>query len=149
MGRGSDEIFKDLLGIQEKMYRLFDEHTAKARLKNESGPPHWAPPVDIFETHDEFILSAELPGMAQDEIHLEISGDLLELSGERPLNTSDPRLNYHRIERPNGMFQRAFRLPDGIDSSNVSASYRAGVLKITLPKQARKQPKPVSVKVES
>lgn len=149
MGRGSDEIFKDLLGIQEKMYRLFDEHTTKARVKNETGPAHWAPPVDIYETQESFILSAELPGMSQEEIHLEITGDLLELCGDRPLNAMDPQRCHHRIERPNGIFQRAFRLPDGIDSSKVSATYRSGVLRVVLPKQELKHQNPVAVKVET
>ncbi len=148
MGRGSDEAFRDLLGLQEKMCRLFDEQSARMRGEKEPVSGHWSPPVDIYETDGEFVLVAEIPGITQEEIHLEISGEMLVLRGERPSNTRHPSHSYHRIERPNGIFQRIFRLPAVVDAAGVAATYRDGVLRVTLPKRAGPLARSVSVQVD-
>lgn len=135
MGRGSDEALRDLLGLQETLYRLFDEHASRERPAREAVPTPWSPAVDIYEDGDTFVLTAEVPGMEQDDIHLEITEDHLVLRGERPLHTGAPALSYHRVERPNGIFQRTFRLPAVVDPEAVSAAYRDGVLRVTLPKR--------------
>jgi len=146
MGKGSDEALRDLLGLQETLYRLFDEQTTRERPAREAVPTPWSPAVDIYEASETFVLTAELPGMDQDDIHLEITEDLLVLRGERPLHTGAPVLSYHRVERPNGIFQRTFRLPAVVDPQTVSAAYRDGVLRITLPK--RGSGRPIGVRVE-
>lgn len=148
MGKASDEVLRDLLGLQETLCRLFDEHAGRERRQGEAGPSPWSPAVDIYETGESFILAAELPGMAQDDIHLEVLGDLLVLRGERPLHTGAPALGYHRVERPNGIFQRTFRLPAGVDAEAVSAGYRDGVLRVTLPKRMPPGTAGVRVRVE-
>lgn len=148
MGKASDEVLRDLLGLQETLCRLFDEHAGRERRQGEAVPSPWSPAVDIYETPESFVLAAELPGMAQEDIHLEVMGDLLVLRGERPLHTGAPALGYHRVERPNGIFQRTFRLPAGVDAGAVSAGYRDGVLRVTLPKRARPEPAGVRVRVE-
>jgi HSP20 family protein len=148
MGRGSDEVLRDLLGLQEKIYRLFDDQTAQASGDHDSVAAHWAPPVDIYETGEAFVLVAEIPGVDQEQIHLEVADDLLVLRGERPLNTSNPGLSYHRIECPNGIFQRAFRLPAGIDSARVSATCQDGVLRVNLPKRDEAKARSIRVQVQ-
>ncbi len=148
MGRGSDEVLRDLLGLQEKIYRLFDDQTAHAAGDRDSVSAHWAPPVDIYETGEAFVLVAEVPGVDQKEIHLEIADDLLVLRGERPLNTSNPSHSYHRIERPNGVFQRAFRLPAGVDPAKVSAICRDGVLRVDLPKKDAIRTRPIAIQLQ-
>ena len=148
MGRSTDEVLRDLMGLQEKIYHMFDEQTANARGQAEGVSPPWTPPVDIYETPESFVLLAEIPGVEQEEIDLEISDDLLVLRGERPLDRGDPDLRYQRVERPNGVFQRAFRLPSGIEAEAVRASYRDGVLRVTVPKQDRKKGTAVAVELE-
>jgi HSP20 family protein len=148
MGRGSDEVLRDLLGLQEKIYRLFDDQAAHAKGNRDAVSAHWAPPVDIYETREAFVLVAEIPGVDQEEIHLEISDDLLVLSGERPLNTRDPDLSYHRIERPNGIFQRAFRLPVGVDPTKVNATCRDGVLRVNLLKKDETEPRAITIQLQ-
>jgi len=147
MGRGSDEVLRHLQGLQETLYRHFDEPQGAARGEGDGVAP-WSPPVDIYETPDSFVLLAELPGMDQDDIHLEIAEELLALRGERPLHTGDPAMSYHRVERPNGLFQRAFRLPAGVAPEAVSASYRDGVLRVTLPKSRTSPSRAIDVVVE-
>lgn len=148
MGRGSDEAFRDLLGLHEKMCRLFDDQAGRVRGDREAMTAHWSPPVDIYETAAAFVLAAEVPGIEEDEIHLEISEDVLVLRGERPSHTRQPSHSYHRIERPDGSFQRLFRLPAVVDPQGVRASYREGVLWVNLPKREEGAPKPIPVKVE-
>jgi HSP20 family protein len=148
MGRGTDESFRDLLGLQEKMCRLFDDHVSHGPSPREPVSSHWSPPVDIYETSDEFVLVAEIPGVSQEDIDLELSDDLLVLRGERPTVTGDPAHSYHRIERPNGIFQRAFRLPAEVDASDVQAVYREGVLWVTLRKRETARARSVAVRVE-
>jgi HSP20 family protein len=148
MGRGSDEAFRDLLGLQEKMCRLFDEQLTESRCARDQVSAHWSPAVDIYETAADFVLVAEIPGMTQEDIHLEITDDVLVVQGERPSNTAEASHSYHRIERPSGIFQRAFRLPAVVDPSGVKASYRDGVLCVTLPKREGARSRPISVRVD-
>jgi len=149
MGRGSDEAFRDLLGLQEKMCRLFDEQFSQSRPAKEPVATHWSPAVDIYETAADFVLVAETPGMSQEDIHLEITDDVLVLRGERPSHTGETSHSYHRIERPHGIFQRAFRLPAVVDADGVKANYADGVLRVTLPKREGARSRPISVKVEA
>lgn len=148
MGRGSDEAFRDLLGLQEKMCRLFDEQFTRSGAPREAVSAQWSPAVDIYETPTDFVLVAEIPGMTQEEIHLEITDDVLVLQGERPSSTGEASHSYHRIERPNGIFQRAFRLPSVVDAGGVKASYADGVLCVNLPKKEGARQHPISVRVE-
>ena len=146
MGKGSDEVLRHLQGLQETLYRLFDEQHRTSPSEGDGVVP-WAPAVDIYETAESFVLVAELPGMQQDDIHLEIAEDRLVLRGERPLQAEDAAASYHRVERPNGLFQRAFRLPSGVASDSASAAYRDGVLRVSLPKTQASSARAIDVEV--
>lgn len=148
MGRGSDEAIRDLLGLQEKMCRLFDEQLGTSGGRGEAVSGHWSPAVDIYETAEQFVLVAEVPGISQEEIDLEINDDVLVLRGERPASTSEASHSYHRLERPNGMFQRAFRLPAEVEPAGVAATCRDGVLSVVLPKREGPRARSISVRVE-
>ncbi len=133
MGRGSDEVLSDLLSLQTKIHRLFVE-PGTAREPRAAVAATWCPAVDIYETEEALVLAAEVPGVDRDEIRVEVSGDLLVLRGERAIHTSDAELSYYRVERPKGGFRRSFRLPAGVRSDEVRATYRDGVLEVLLPK---------------
>lgn len=135
MGQGSDEAFRDLVGLQDEICRLFDEQSVRVRGGREPNRAQWMPAVDIYENGDSFVLVAELPGVAQEEIRLEVVDDLLVLRGERPSSTGEASHSYHRIERPHGIFQRTFRLPVLVASEGVSANCSEGVLRVVLPKR--------------
>ncbi len=136
---GSDLLH--LLGLRERMNRMFDEENERQGLDLSTGHVGWAPPVDIHDGGDRFVLSAELPGLTEADIDLEIVGDSLVLSGERIPNTNDKVVCYHRVERPEGPFRRAFRLPGEVNPSGVKAEYRDGVLYVELPKLKSKTKK--------
>lgn len=148
MGQGSDEVLRGLLGLQARMYRLFGEQGSSSEGGSEPVSSRWAPPVDIYETEEALVLVAEIPGLDREEIDLEITEDLLVVRGERPVPTSDPQLSYYRVERPNGIFQRSFQLPAGVDPAGATATCKDGVLRITVPKRGNAKAQTIAVKVE-
>lgn len=105
----------------------------------------WAPAVDIRETESEFVAIAELPGLTKDDIQVSIEDNVLSISGERTLEKKTENDTYHRVERSYGAFSRAFSLPKGVDTSNVNASFKDGVLTLTVPKTEEVKPRRISV----
>jgi len=95
----------------------------------------WIPPVDIYETGDSYILTAELPGVEQPDVRIEVTGSELTIRGERRLLPPCTEENYHRLETARGRFLRTFTLPDKLDSEAITASLKDGVLEVRLPKE--------------
>ncbi len=96
----------------------------------------FAPAVDILEEEDAIVLSAELPGMKAEDVHVHVENNVLTLSGERKLEHEEKQGGYHRIERSYGSFSRAFALPKNVDSEHIDAKLEDGVLRLKLPKRA-------------
>jgi HSP20 family protein len=123
-------------------WRDFDEVTNRlARLFDDVGMRHgnggiWSPPVSVSETADELILTAELPGLSEDDVHIEIENDVLTISGEKSEERTEgeEERNYHIWERSYGSFRRSFTLPRAVISDQVTAHFENGVLEIRLPK---------------
>ena len=112
---------RDLLAIQQRLDRFAP------------GPAGWMPPVDLLETADRYVITAELPGMSQDDVQIHVHEGRLTLSGvrrERELACEE----FHRIERGHGAFSRTFQLPVAIDAGRITADLRDGVLTVTCPK---------------
>ncbi len=142
--------FKDLLSIQDRMNRLFDEtltRTSRGECEDIARGV-WSPAVDIYETEESIVLKAELPGIDKKEVSIEVKDNMLILKGERKFEKEIKEENYHRMERAYGSFQRIFTLPNIIKKENVKAKYRDGVLEIALPKIKEAKPKHVNVEVE-
>jgi HSP20 family protein len=106
----------------------------------------WAPPLDISETDDAIHVRAELPGIEAKDVHLEVHGDVLQISGEKKRESSDEGDNYYRTERYWGGFQRAVTLPSSVDVDKVEATCRKGVLSVKLPKAESAKTKRIEVK---
>jgi HSP20 family protein len=104
-----------------------------------AGEP-WVPPVDIYETDEQYILNAELPGVAREDIHIEISGSELTIRGERREDLVCSEESFYRVEGMRGHFCRTFTLPKCLDSEAVRTSLRDGVLSLVIPKSSRKTP---------
>ncbi|RMH15816.1 MAG: Hsp20/alpha crystallin family protein [Acidobacteria bacterium] len=105
----------------------------------------WMPAVDIRETDDAFIATAELPGMDKKDIEVTVDGNVLTLRGERKLEDAQKDNGYRRIERAYGTFQRSFALPTGVDSTKVSAQFKDGLLTLTIPKAEDAKPRTIKV----
>ena len=98
----------------------------------------WAPPVSVAETADELIFTAELPGLSEDDVQIEIENDVLTISGEKSEEHTEgeEERNYHLWERTYGSFRRSFTLPRAVRSEQATAEFENGVLEIRLPKSA-------------
>jgi|DewCreStandDraft_4_1066084.scaffolds.fasta_scaffold01070_40 HSP20 family protein len=107
-----------------------------------------SPAVDIEEDKDKYILKADLPGMKQDDIKVEVDDGVLKIYGERKTEKKeeDKEKKYHYYERSYGAFERRFVLPSDIDSDKIDAKYENGVLEILIPKTESKKPKEIKVK---
>jgi HSP20 family protein len=119
--------------IQLEVNRLFDSFFGRG-APTPAGERVWAPPVDVYETQDEMVVNAELPGLSEKDIHLSITGDLLTLRGERRWEEQGKPQEYLRTERWYGKFERTLPLAFPVQAEQVKASYRDGVLVVTLPK---------------
>jgi len=103
------------------------------------------PTVDIFETDDDIVVTAELPGLEKDQVGVEYKDGILTLRGERNLEREVKEESYHRMERSYGAFHRSFTLPGTVDEEKISARMKNGVLEIHLPKKEAAKPKQIKV----
>jgi HSP20 family protein len=145
------EPFRDLVSIQERMNRLFDDaFRGNPRASGEDEwalGGTWAPSVDIFEQEGNIVLKAELPGMDAKDVEIHVENNVLTLRGERKLDDEVKRDSYHRVERSYGAFARSFTLPSVVDTERIKADYKDGVLRVTLPKKEEAKPKQISISV--
>jgi HSP20 family protein len=108
----------------------------------------WAPKLDVSETKDAMVVTAEMPGIDPREIEIALTGDLLTLKGEKEKETGDKEERFHRVERTYGAFLRSVRLPMAVDGSKVTATFKNGVLVVTLPKTPAAKGTMIPVKAE-
>lgn len=138
--------FRDVMGIQDRMNRIFEDMLARSRSREEGlEGGAWMPAVDIYETGDDVVVKAELPGVEKDRIGVEVKDGVLTLRGERKRETEIKEENYHRIERSYGTFVRSFVLAASVDEDKVNARMTDGVLEIHLPKRAEAKPKKIRI----
>jgi HSP20 family protein len=105
----------------------------------------WAPAVDISEGDQAFTLTAELPGFSKDDVKIEVQDNRLTLKGERKRDTDVQEKQYRRVERVYGAFERSFKLPMAVEADKAEATFKDGVLKLTLPKVEEAKPQPISI----
>jgi HSP20 family protein len=142
--------FRDVMTLQDRMNRLFDQALSKTRADDEEGlaTSTWLPAVDIFETADNIVMKAELPGVSRENIDIQVRDNTLTLKGERTFEREVKDENYLRIERSYGAFQRAFSLPTVIQQDKIKAVFKDGVLEVTMPKAEVAKPKQVKIDVK-
>ena len=107
--------------------------------------PGWAPLVDLYETDETFVLTAELPGLTQDEIDIHAEDNRLVIRGERAGGGGHGSAQFHLVERGHGRFARSFVLPESIDVERVTADLTQGLLTITMPKAGVRGPRHIDV----
>jgi HSP20 family protein len=135
----------DELDTFPRSLKLWEEPFA--RLFSDPGLRPWTPAVDIVETEDELTFRADLPGMKQEDIDVQIENGTLTLKGSRKFEQEEKEKGYHRIERSYGSFTRAFSLPDTVDTEKAKASYKDGVLQIVFARREAAKPRSVKVSV--
>ena len=140
---------RDLLSIRDEVNRLFDNFfTGLPERRRGLLDGEWAPSVDVAETDNEVVVTAELPGVKQDDVDITVTDDVLTLKGEKKEEKEVKEKNYHRIERSYGSFQRSVSLPAGVQADKAKATYKDGVLHITVPKAEEAKPKQIKINVE-
>ena len=142
--------FEDMARLQREVNCLFDDSgrpTGRGGAELASART-WAPAVDIFEDREEIVVRADLPGLRQEDIDIELTGDTLTLKGERKFQDTQRKDNYVRVERAYGHFQRSFTIGVPVRNDAVKASYRDGILEVHLPKSEETKPKKVQVTAE-
>ena len=139
------EPFKDLSSIREHLNRLLEESIIKMVQRKNSLKGSWNPLADIYELEDEIILTVELPGMSQKDITIEMKDDILTIRGERKLGKDVREENYQRMERLFGNFERSFMLSSTVNINAIKASYKNGVLTVSLPKKKEHSKRKIKV----
>ena len=141
--------WKDFGSLQERINRMFDDtiRTLYPTDGEELDKGTWAPAVDIYETNDSFVVSADLPGLNKDEIQIDLKDNTLTLKGEKKFEEKVSKDNYIRVERAYGSFVRSFTLPQNVDPEKIKAKYKEGVLEMTIPKKEEAKPKQIKVEL--
>jgi len=129
------------------MNRLFDDFFGRLPMRTEGMERMWAPNVDVSETKDNIIVTAEIPGMTKDDIKVTFNENTLTLSGEKKQEKEEKDADYHRIERSYGSFTRSFDLPTTVQFDKIKANYKDGVLQVTMPKSEEVKPKEIPIAV--
>lgn len=126
---------RDILHLQERMNRLFEESLARGRIEGLAlGAAGWTPLADVLEAAEGFVVVMELPGVEQDDVEVQVDGDELVVRGERRMPGPVRPESFHRMERSYGSFSRAIRLTEEVDPARVTAQFRDGLLRLELPK---------------
>lgn len=141
------EPWNVLSKFHDEVNRLFDDRMGKVAESDGSSvvTSHWTPAVDIKENPDSFELHADVPGVDPKEIEITMEDGVLAVKGERSTETKEEREGYRRVERARGTFYRRFSLPDTADASRITARGENGVLKVTIPKVEKAQPRRIEV----
>jgi HSP20 family protein len=138
---------RELLGVQSEMNRLFNNFFDRDLSETSYRRTVWEPAVDISETADDFLVSADLPGLNKDDVKISYEDGVITIKGEKKQEKETKDKNYHRVERSYGMFERSFRLPSRIDVNTIEAKFKDGVLNLRLPKAAEARPKEIPIKI--
>ena len=130
--------------LQNHMNRLFD--TALQGWPGDSnGTTQWTPSADIYEAETELVVNLDLPGVDPKMIDIRVENNVLSIRGERQFEDKQNKENFHRVERSYGPFARSFTLSTAVDADKIRASYKSGVLSITLPKAEAAKPKRIQI----
>jgi len=139
---------RELSSLQAEMNRLFQSFfDTPSTSGGTGGLRRWHPAMDLVETEDHFVLRADLPGVAESDVKVELEDNVLTVSGERRHEQEVKKGGYYRIERASGTFARTLTLPEGVDADAVEATFDKGVLEIRIPKPAERKPRRVAISV--
>ncbi len=141
--------WRDVLSLRDEIDRLFEDFfPVRSGERRDYVADVWAPAVDIYETKDDVVVKAELPGMNKEDIKINIVDNSLVIEGEKKQEKEVKEENYYRVERRYGAFRRVIEIPVPVKTEGVEATYKDGVLEVKLPKKEEAKPKEIEVKVK-
>ncbi len=143
------EPVRELSTIQGEMNRLFNTFFDAPAAAGEGAQSlrRWVPAMDLVETGESFVLRADLPGLAEQDVNIELEDNVLTISGERQADHEERKEGYYRVERAWGTFSRSLTLPEGVDPEAVQANFHHGVLEVRIPKPEVRKPRKVAISV--
>jgi HSP20 family protein len=141
------EPVRELGTIQNEMNRRFNSFFDTPTTANGTTFRRWIPAMDLVETDGAFVLKADLPGLSESDVNIEVEDDVLTISGERKSEQQDRKAGYYRVERSYGSFRRSLTLPEGVEADSVKATFANGVLEVTVPKPVHQAPRKVQITV--
>jgi|SRR5579859_127320 len=141
------EPAREMASLQNEMNRLFSTFfDAPASATGNVNPlRRWIPAMDLVETEDDFVLRADLPGLSENDVKIELEDNVLTVSGERKAEHEQHKEGYYRVERAFGSFARSLTLPDGVNPDQVRANFDRGVLEVRIPKPEQRKPRKVTI----
>jgi HSP20 family protein len=140
------EPARELQSIQQEMNRLFGTFV-DPQSGVDGGGRRWVPATDLVEEGDHYVLRADVPGVSEDDVKVELEDNVLTISGERKSEHEQRKNGYYRIERASGRFARSLTLPEGVDAASIKARFENGVLEVSIPKPAERKPHRVAIDV--
>jgi HSP20 family protein len=139
------EPLREFSTLQNEMNRLFNTVFDSPAPGNGGTMRRWMPAMDLVESGDHFVLRADLPGLSEEDVKIELEDTTLTISGERAAEHESKDEGYYRLERAFGSFSRTLQLPKGIDPESVSASFDRGVLEVRIPKPEERKPRRIEI----
>lgn len=140
--------FSDIQNLHKEMNRLFDFTFPRWDSEMPLLSGQWAPAIDVHDSKDNVVVKADLPGLTKEDINVSVQDDLLMISAEKKKESEAKEENYLRTERYHGSFYRALRLPAQIDPAKVNATFKDGVLELTLAKKEEAKPKQITIDIK-
>lgn len=141
------EPIREISSIQNEVNRLFDTFfdAPAAGGRADAMPRRWTPAMDLTERDGAFLLRADLPGVSEEDVSVELDDRVLTVSGERKSAVEHEQGTVHRIERAYGRFSRSLTLPEGVEADAIEASFDRGVLEVRIPKPAERKPRRIAI----
>ena len=145
-GRDRSVAGSPFVSLQREIDRLFADFTRGFPAFTGNGATALLPSMDVSETDKEIEITAELPGLEEKDVQINLADNLLTIRGEKKAEKEQKEKNYRLVERSYGSFERTLELPEGVSSDAIKANITKGVLKVTIPKPAPAQAKKIEVK---
>ena len=141
------EPVRELQTMQNEMNRLFNSFFDSPTPSNggQTVMRRWTPAMDVVEADDQFVLRADLPGLSENDVNIELEDNVLTISGQRRAEHEQRTEGYYRMERASGSFSRSLTLPEGVNADGIQASFESGVLEVRIPKPEQHKPRKVQI----
>jgi HSP20 family protein len=136
---------RELMNVHDQLNRFFDDAFGIMPRGGDFDAGTWAPAVDLREEEGGFVLQADMPGIKKEDIDVHVENNILTIQGERKFESETKKDTYHRIERAYGKFTRSFALPVRVHAEGIKATYKDGILEVSIPKAEESKPKKIAV----
>ena len=138
----------DLFSTRREIDRIFDNFFGNQGISRSTTDSTWAPPVDVVDAEDHVEFRAEVPGLSKGDVQVSVTENVLTIKGEKKGESENKNVGYHLVERSYGQFQRSFSLPMNLRTDDIDASFKSGVLTISVPKTKKEEAKEIPIRTE-